>query len=287
MNINTPPSEFIEAKQAAIERIAAGMPAPEAPTALTYSDIEVIPELFQQRRIHPDESKEHMQTLARAIKRGPRGARQESLTPITIYWVGDAWACVDGHHRLMAYHWVEHPTPVPVTALVGVSLDEAIRASLGDNSKDKKELSKRCKTEAAWRFTLAGGMSKADISALADVDESTVAAMRKTRREFQEENPSADPATIAWATMRHWRLQMDDSAEVKDAEQRAAAKLLRLTEKHLKGASPRVIFLALGMHSPGLMAELLKIHAAHSESEAYRANPFPHVGNEEMERSEF
>lgn len=286
MKINPPPSEFLDAKRATAERIAAGSPEPKAPKTLALSSIETLPELFQQRRITPEESDSHVQSLARAIKRGPRGAHQAALEPITVFWVGDAWACADGHHRLQAYRTVSHAAPVPVKALTGVTLEAAIVASLGGNSKDKLSLSPRCKTEAAWRFVLSGKLSKATIAGLAGVDESTIAAMRKALREFCGANAGQDGTGLTWAQMRLWKhppLENDG----RDAAERAAERLLRHTEKHLKGASPRVIFLALGMHNPGLMAELVQMHIHHKESEAYQANPFGRILSPDEEFPEF
>ena len=226
MKINPPPSEFIAAKRAALARLAAGSPEPKAPRSLALSSIETLPELFQQRRITEDESDAHVQTLARAIKRGPRGAHQASLEPITVFWVGDAWACADGHHRLRAYRAAGHPAPIPVTALRGATLDEAIGASLGSNSKDKLSLSPRCRTEAAWRFVLSGELSKAAIAGLAGVDESTIAAMRKAVREFREAHPSQDGAELTWSQMRLWKRPPFEN-DGKDAAERAAERLLR------------------------------------------------------------
>lgn len=279
--------DFINARHQVAERIARGTPAPPSPRALLFASIETIAELFQQRRIDALASDAHIQTLARAIKPGLRGARQAALEPLTVYWIGDAWCVVDGHHRLAAYRLVSHPAPVPVEVLQGVTLGEAIKASLGANSKDTKELSLCCKTEAAWRFVVAADMSKADIAALSDVAEATVATMRKTIRDFQAAHPGADSAGLTWANMRHWKRGVNDTGKATTADERAADKLRRLTEKYLKGVSPQVIFRALGLIDPGLMPELSRLHFQHSENEAYRADPFPRILSEAEEHPEF
>lgn len=281
------PRDFIDARQQVAERIANGAPAPVSPRVLPVAAIETIPELFQQRRIDAQDSNDHVQTLARAIKPGPRGAKQPALEAITVFWAGDAWCVVDGHHRLAAYRLVAHPAPLPVSVLRGVTLNEAIKASLGANSKDKKELSLRCKTEAAWRFVVAADMSKADIAALSDVAETTVATMRKTIREFQVGHPKADSAGFTWENMRHWKRGVGDTGQLTTADERAADKLRRHTEKHLKGVSPQVIFRALGLIDPRLMTELSRLHSEHSANEAYRADPFPRILSEADEFPEF
>lgn len=283
---NKSPSEFLDAKKATEDRITNGRPAPGTPRLLKWSEIECIPDLFQQRRIYSESSESHVQTLARAIKLGPRGARQASLEAVTVVWVGDAWACVDGHHRLMAYRWVNHPAPVPVRVLRNITLGESIKASLGDNSKDKLPLTMRCKTEAAWRLTLEGSMSKATIKALADVDESTISIMRRTLKQFAEEHPEVTPGNLTWAQMRLWKLE-PNPMDGKDEEQKAAEQLLRRTEKHLKDVSARVLLRALGMHSPCLVEELFQLHQTLKGSEAYDTNPFPHLTNAVEEYTEF
>ena len=86
MNVTTKATarDFIDAKQQAAERIANGTPAPVSPRVLPVAAIETIPELFQQRRIDAQGSNDHIQTLARAIKSGPRGAKQPALEAISV-----------------------------------------------------------------------------------------------------------------------------------------------------------------------------------------------------------
>jgi hypothetical protein len=283
---NKSPSEFLEAKQAVEARIAKGRPAPSVPRVLPWTQIETIPDLFQQRRIDSETSGAHIQTLVRAIKPGPRGARQASLEAVTVLWIGDAWACVDGHHRLAAYQWVTHQAPVPVRVLRGATLGEAIQVSLGNNSKDRMPLTLRCKSEAAWRFTLEGSMSKATIKSLADVDESTIAIMRRTVREFVKAHPDTPPETLTWAQMRLWKREPMEMRD-KDAEQRAAEQLLRRTQKHLKGVPAAVLLRALGLHNPGLVEELFQLHQTLRGTDAYDANPFPYIPSESEENPEF
>jgi hypothetical protein len=286
MRIKSPPREFLDAKETVAARIAQGQPEPAAPRVLTLGAIELVPELFQQRRITDEEFQEHAQALAREIKEGPRGPRQANLAPITIFWIGDAWACVDGHHTFTAYRLVGRVPPVPVKALRGASLDEAIRASLTGNNKDKLRLSLRCRTEAAWRCTVEDVLSKANIASDTGVNESTIAAMRSAKRKFMLSNPSADCAEMTWAQMRLWKRPAIEGDQT-DADVRAAEQLLRRTEKHLKAASARAIFLALGMHRTGLMAELLQMHEAHSAYEAYRADPFPYIASPQELHADF
>lgn len=281
------PNEFLEAQAALADRIKAGSPEPaKSPRMLPWAEIEVIPALFQQRHIDKEVSKQHVQELARAIKAGPRGSHQDHFTPITVLWVGNGWACVDGHHRLEAYRWVDHLQPVPVEVLVGATLGQAVQASLTSNAKTQLELTKRCRTEAAWRLELAGGYSKATVAKLVGVDESSIALMRKALREFKDEHPTADPKAFTWAHMRHWKRGPVEH-DGKDATLRRAEQFLRRTEKHLRGVSPEVLLTALDLHCPGMVAELVKVHKTMLERTAYQCLPFGEIVNSAPENPDF
>ena len=275
------PSDFLAAQVKAAARINAGSPEPaKPPRTLPWAQIETITDLFQQRRISEEDSRLHVQELARAINIGPRGAQQANLAPITVFWMGAAWVCVDGHHRLMAYRGVNHPRPVPVQVMRAATLEQAINASLGTNSKTQKELSPTCRTEAAWRLNLAGGRSKDTIATLAGVSDKSVANMRKALREFRAAQPEADPTEFTWAKMRFWRANATGTErDLKEANLRMAEQFLRKVEKHLKGLSPAVLLMALDLHRPGMVNELMEAHSGAMECTGYRGLPFPGVPN--------
>lgn len=280
------PNSFIQAKQELKERIASGQPEPVAPRSLYWHQIEVIPEVFQQRYPDVDASTQHIQTLARAIKEGPRGAHQDALAPVIIFWAGDRWVCVDGHHRLIAYKYVGHKRRVPVKALRGATLDEAVKVSLGENSKDKLPMSKRCKTEAAWRLTLGETFSKAEIARLAGVDESTIANMRRRIRDVKEKYPNVDLGEFTWGQARFLKPEDLQNGE-SDLIQRQAAKLCRAIEKAGKKASAVVWCHALEMLSPGLVAEVSRHYHQLQQSVQESIDPFAFIPEEPEENPDF
>lgn len=255
------PCEYVAAQAAAAERIAAGSPEPaKLPRTLPLAQIEVIPELFQQRHIDEEASAQHVQELARAIKRGPRGPQQDSFTPILVFWVGDGWACVDGHHRLQAYAQEKQQAPVPVKVLKGATLAQAVTMALAANAKTQLPLTARCRGEAAWRMVVTKAGSRKTIANAAGVDESSVAHMRKALKAFQEEHPTADPTGFTWANMRHWK-RGEQEPDGKDAATRRAEQFLRKAGKHLAGMSTGAWLIALDIHQPGLVAALAAAHA--------------------------
>lgn len=269
--IGTTPRTFITAREELAKLIEsrknAGTQQPEPrPRALPWQAIKTNEEVFQHRSLTREAAADHVQTLAKAIHRGPRGPRQAHLEPITVWWDGRDWLCVDGHHSLAAYEHVKHPQPVPVRALRGASLDEAIRASLEANARDKLPYTKRCKSEAAWRLTVAGGYSKADIARLTEVSTRTVAAMREAMRELAKAHPDVPPQELTWAQVRHWKqhrqLPGGDDMDVETKRQRQAERAYRKIAPHIKGASLDTLLRVLELHKPGLVSELAEAHLA-------------------------
>lgn len=188
-------------------------------------------------------------------------------------------------------------TPAPATlspaalqyireAVRAHTLGQAVQASLTSNAKTQLELTKRCRTEAAWRLELAGGYSKSTIAKLVGVDESSIALMRKALREFKAEHPTADPKAFTWAHMRHWK-RGPVERDGKDATLRRAEQFLCRTEKHLRGVSPEVLLTALDLHSPGMVAELVKVHKTMMDRTAYQCLPFGEIPNSAPENLDF
>ena len=270
--IGTTPDTFIEARDelaALIQfRQDAGPQQPEPIVrVLPWQTITVKEELFQHRSLTETASGDHALTLAKAIKRQPgKGApRSPRLEPITVWWDGRDWLCVDGHHSLTAYQLAKHSQPVPVRALRGYTLDEAIRASLKGNSKDKLPMTRRCKTEAAWRLTVAGGYSKAETAGLAQVAVSTITTMRDALRKLEAQAPGV-AQRCTWAQVRHWlqhgRMPEDDDMDIEAKRQRAAERTYRRIEGHIKGATLDHWLRVLELHKPGMVSELVKAHEA-------------------------
>lgn len=272
------PAEFLAAQADAAERIKAGSPEPvKLPRTLSWKQIEAIPELFQQRHIEDEASAQHVQELARAIKRGPRGPQQDSLEAIVVFWMGDGWACVDGHHRLMAYAQEKHQAQVPVKALKGATLAQAVQLSLTANTRSKMPLTARCRGEAAWRMVVTKAGSRKEIASAAGVDESSVANMRKTLKAFTTAHPEVPSTEFTWVNMRHWQ-QGEKEPDGKDPTTRAAEQFLRRAGKHLKGLSVGALLVALDIHEPGMVAAIAEAHRRKIErpeqAPGYQALPF-------------
>src|SRR5262249_8846645 len=143
------------------------------------------------------ESQENTLTLAKALKE--RGMPLERLL---VFSVGDKFYVMDGHHRLDAYHTVGWKKHIPVEVFEG-TFEEAHREALKRNSRNKLSMTKREKSEAAWRLVKEGIHSKSQIADVSTVSSRTVANMRALWKELQSAqsanaNDVPDLDMISW-----------------------------------------------------------------------------------------
>jgi ParB-like chromosome segregation protein Spo0J len=148
----------------------------EQPTVLPLASIKLWPKVFQHRGFAGSESKGHVLRLTAAIKK----SKSHMLDPITVWWDGNAWACVDGHHRHDAYTAAELGSAhlVPVQVFEG-TLGQAMALAAMENTKDKLAMSSREKSNTAWRLVAMTDMTKSETAKAACVSESLVSAMRR------------------------------------------------------------------------------------------------------------
>jgi len=174
MSRSRTPTQDMEtiAKQLARERKGMGRP-----DRLPLNKIRLWPNVFQHRNPQGYEGKKHIDGMAEAVKRNPA----LGLHPITVWWDGRAWACLDGHHRHAAYHQagVGASYGVPVEIFEG-SLDEAIGQAAQGNTRNKLSMTAAEKSNAAWRLVAHTNLSKTQVVAVAGISDSQVAIMRRT-----------------------------------------------------------------------------------------------------------
>lgn len=190
-----------EATKAAAARLKAGQPCPSPlPEALALGNIKTNADLFQFRDPPPSASRAHIAELAKPVRDG------QTLEAIEVWWGGDGWYCVDGHHRLDAYRRGGWPAdkPIPVCVYVG-SLDSAMLVAGYRNSPDKLPMHKSEKTQAAWEFiasTAPEGEKAARIAKAYGVSVRMVRFMRKVRRWLAENSPTEDHSAMTWGAAR-------------------------------------------------------------------------------------
>lgn len=148
---------------------------------LPHRALQVLPAAFQPRALGDQVvSASHVSQLRRVLSR--RG--QRALDPITVFWSGQAWFVVDGHHRLAAYRstpdWAD--APVPVERFDG-DPRAAIAEAVERNSKTIMPLLKTEKSEVGWKLVCLTDLRVKDVMAKADLSSGTVKNMRSRLKE--------------------------------------------------------------------------------------------------------
>lgn len=166
---------------------SASEPSPSAEKLeLPLDCLQVLPAAFQPRSIGEVVDPYHVSQLAGALgNRGDRG-----LDPILVYWSGQAWFVIDGHHRVAAYRsstaW-DKPT-VAVEVFEG-DANAAIAEATERNMKTNLPLLKMDKSNSGWRLVCLTEMKVKDVMAKADISRSQVIKMRARLREIEEKFP--------------------------------------------------------------------------------------------------
>lgn len=241
-------------------RIADGQPAPQGePTELHLGQVAIIDEVFQHRSGNQAASRAHVDELTKALERN----QGRALDPITVFWAGDGWCCVDGHHRVEAYRQANHDKPIPVRAFKG-SLDEAIAEAARGNSKDKLPMGRAEKSQAAWRLVISTNLSKQRLARAAAVSEGTIANMRRVAKKIKEERPEVTLDELNWwgadriaKGLEPRQVDYDDGWLAKQA-QKVADRLCKHFGDRL-GKQPEVTARALEIYSQRL-ADALAEH---------------------------
>ncbi|MBM2715851.1 ParB-like nuclease domain-containing protein [Mesorhizobium caraganae] len=194
------------------------------PDVLDLEELRTLECVFQPRDLsfREGDHEAHVDTLKKAIG---KPEKPQYLDAITVWWGGDRWYILDGHHRRLAYERAKVKKGIPVRAFTG-TVEEALAQSVSLNSKDKLAMSLRDKMNTAWRLTAYTDYSKSKIAAECGVGERSVANMRSIRRALIDLGKSAEKmAGMAWA-----EAQLEARGEQKlEIDQDAA------TEKRAKG----------------------------------------------------
>lgn len=157
-------------------QLRTGKPQPATkPTTLPLGKVKLWPEVFQQRRPAKFAQDAHIRALASKAKTSPLG----TLDPLTVWWDGKGWACIDGHHRMDAYR-VAGTSDIPVVVLEG-SIEDALVLSAKANTRDKLQMGRGEKSNAAWHLVVHTSLSKAEQADASGVSERQVALMRKAK----------------------------------------------------------------------------------------------------------
>ena len=163
-----------------------GKPEPtQLPTRLPFWEVKLWPEVFQHRQPLEHVSEMHVRELQRAVSAG-------DLEPITVWWDGKQWACLDGHHRFKAYNLSDKGLfDLPVQVFSG-SPEQAIAEAATRNTRDKLPMSRSEKVGSAWRLVVTTSMSKADTVRASGASDGIVGQMRRVKAQLSAQGMAVD-----------------------------------------------------------------------------------------------
>jgi hypothetical protein len=234
----------------------------------------MVPELFQPRSGGEYQSESHVKSLERAIKNAKEAKGTVGLAPVLVFWIGDAWACLDGHHRLTAIG----ATGAGPKATIGVevyqgTLDGAMLEATLRNSQNKLAMGDTDKSERAWKLFLLGTGTHKDIATACGVAPKTVQRMAGVVRKL-----GASPEGMTMLRNLTWwqarEASKGEPIEQLDLDARRAERVKRQAEalgKVIKDNRPDIVGDALLMLNPELATAL----AQHLVKQLRAENPFP------------
>lgn len=207
-------------------------------------------------------SEQHVRVLQEAILASADGL----MDPVTVWWSGQRWICIDGHHRILAYKRLKHQgKKIPEAIAVNVQpggFEAAIQAAIKLNSKDKLNMSRADKLEAAWLMVRMGSkeFTVSVISSTTQVSKRTVDNMRAGLKRFKELFPRACDSMIVNLTWQEVlrKIRGEEEWTENKIEQQAKEWSNRLAKTFgTKFATqPEIAARALELYSTSLVSSL-------------------------------
>ncbi|TAN28266.1 MAG: hypothetical protein EPN31_08915 [Castellaniella sp.] len=234
--------------------------------SLLLSSIHQAPEVFQPRggAFVSAMSEAHVEGLITSIF----AASGHNLDPVVVWWSGQNWYLIDGHHRVEAYKRAAKKKkltdrPIPIVVFEG-TLQQAHLESSYRNSKDNLNMGKDDKMNRAWRLVaMDDDLSKTDINRATGVATSSVGRMRnalvklKEEREVTPEYYTEDFTEWTWEEARKGveaSRVIDEDWEGVLALEWAKRMSRTFGDKLVK--QPEVFWKALEIHSEKLVNDL-------------------------------
>jgi ParB-like chromosome segregation protein Spo0J len=219
--------------------------------------VETRPELFQPRMLtHGGRvvDARHVKKLAKRI--GNTGAE---LEPVVVVKLSGRWVCVDGHHRLEAYDWLNWEGPIKAIWFEG-TVREAVDESLRLNEVDKLEMSLQDNYEQAWQRTVLRWGSKAEVVKATNVSTTLVAHMRRVVEAYyrMDETGARMRRSLGLLENNTWSAarsaHLGTSSAGRDLQERAATLAKQLTKRmtNMLSKDPEVTALALKLYDRDL-----------------------------------
>ncbi|MER8650085.1 ParB N-terminal domain-containing protein [Mesorhizobium sp. M0586] len=169
---------------------------PIGPTRVTSMTSVFQPRELDGRKL---EGERHIETLMAAIG---SPSNPTYLDPLVVWWGGDRWFVIDGHHRRHAYLRAGVHKRIPVEIFEG-TLEEALAFAVEANSKDRLPMTLAEKLDRAWFLTVTTDLSRDRIRRSCSVADGTVKNMRKVRDALGETGASQEHLmSLTWQEAR-------------------------------------------------------------------------------------
>lgn len=239
-----------------IERASTPSKAVDERKRVPIRELVVAERAFQWRGEHSDlhAEEQHMRELMRALE------LSRNLQPIIVTRLGKKLYVVDGHHRLAAYAALRK-SEVPVVYFKG-PLEEAFLKSLDANVRDKLPMTRKDKTEAAFRLVKHKmrhhkSMTWDEIAERAVVSQRLVYKMQATLRDHPEAREWSWVETLRNAVNEEGEYS-PGSDEFRDEHARKLADQI-MSKVHINlTANPDITARALAMISEALPRALIE-----------------------------
>lgn len=263
----------IKSKAELIERIARGVPAPSlAPERLPVEAIERIPELFQPRGSDDWRSTAHINGLSSSSANTREANQDARMEAVVVFWVGDTWACLDGHHRLAAIAKAKKSGATVAVEVFSGTVDAAMMEATRRNSRNKLSMNEKDKTERAWQLFMSGAGTHKAIAEVCGVAPKTIQRMAQSVKKR-----GATPEELeVLRGLRWWQVRElvnSNAYGERSLEEMKDGRIQRKSEvlgKAIGDASPDLVADALMLRDPDFAkAVMLKLHMLYQRNEPY------------------
>jgi|SRR5262245_22150810 len=194
----------------------------DRPAALTLREIHVADKVFQWRNREENiaQSVNHRKELVRVLT-----STKRALDPIVVTPIGDKFFLLEGHHRIEAYYEVGWKKGVPVRYYLG-NVKEAQDEALLLNIKDKSQMTRAEKFDAAFRLVKGESKTYEQIKHATTVSIRTINTMAKVLREVPETIKENSWRRAQRAHQQHLD-PLSDASQVDDWAEKRAQKLAK------------------------------------------------------------
>lgn len=252
--------DAISAKDALTERIANGEPTPTpAPKRLPLDAIQRIPELFQPRGSDEWRSTAHINGLSSSSANAKQGNGTAKMEAVLVFWVGDAWVCLDGHHRLAAISKKKKTGATIGVEVFSGTIQDAMMEATRRNSRNKLAMNEKDKSERAWQLFMLGTGTHTDIAEACGVSPKTIQRMAQAVKGYG----ITEEAKEQLRGLRWWQVRLltnPNTAGQLSFDEKMDGRIQRKAEvlgKAIKDDAPGLVAEALMLRDPVFAKEVM------------------------------